>query len=368
MAEIAAASLMNEIDMNVYLGSSTEKATFDVSAGQMVFDNAELHMGDDDAIEFGDTSGGDAFIEWEGTNNFLMLGFAGVGGFAFDDSAITGFTAATDTAGKDVFAETQDAGGTATAGRAGGSFRFTAGTGSAGATAVAGGEGGGCVVLGGEGGAASGTAAAGKSGILTLQVRPGGAHTGGGASGAGGAGGALSLTGGVGGATSNVGSDNGGAGTAVSVTCGAGGLASAGTGDGGAGGDLTLTAGAGGTSSGGVAGAPGDVVVGAGVFRQSVQTILMNDTTVTLTLVPGTPTGTLLTGNVLYVDAEGNTETLKLPPEADCTGLQLTVVNTGGETINIHNDADSLIVANETANTAIVACDGTTWRGLVGIP
>jgi len=54
-----------DMDCKVFLGASTDFATFDVSAGHVVFDNAEINMGDNDEIEFGD--GPDAQIQWDGT-------------------------------------------------------------------------------------------------------------------------------------------------------------------------------------------------------------------------------------------------------------------------------------------------------------
>jgi hypothetical protein len=262
-------------------------------------------------------------------------------------------------------------GGTSLGGASGigGAIGLTAGTGAAGAAAIVAGAGGAVAVATGPGGGASGTVAAGASGGLTLASAAGGAHTGGGATGAGGAGGAVALTAGAGGATSNVGASNGGNGASVTITGGVGGLASAGTGDGGAGGDITLTPGSGGTSAGAVAGAPGKVTVTTGLVHFSVQTLAMGDNPITMTLVPGTPTGTLLTGNILYADAEsGGTENLLLPHEADATGVFLVIVNTGGETINVQTDAGGGLYTLETANTAYMTCDGTAWLGTVGIP
>ena len=105
------------------------------------------------------------------------------------------------------------------------------------------------------------------------------------------------------------------------------------------------------------------------LLKLNVQTIAMDDAAVTLIVAGDNSSGTLLTGNILYVDAEsGSSENLDLPAEDDCEGLFLMVVNTGGETINIRNDAAGAVLTLETANTAIVVCDGTTWRGIVGVP
>jgi len=54
-----------DMDLKIFLGASTDFATFDNSAGHLVFDNAEINMGDSDEIEFGD--GQDVAIQWDGT-------------------------------------------------------------------------------------------------------------------------------------------------------------------------------------------------------------------------------------------------------------------------------------------------------------
>lgn len=286
-----------------------------------------------------------------------------------DNAAISAFAGATDTAGNDVYVETEDAGGTATAARTGGLYSLKTGDGSGGASAVIAGAGGAMSLLGGDGGAQTGTVAGGAGGAHTVQSGAGGANTGAGGSGVGGAGGAVAVTGSAGGATNNTGTDNAGDGGAVTITSGIGGAATgAGDSDGGAGGDITLAPGGGGASSNGAAGAPGDVVITTGVLRFAVQTIAMGDNPLTLTLVPGTPAGTLLVGNILYADAEGNTENLLLPPEADCAGLFLIIENTGGETIEVQNSGGGSVVTLETTNVAYCVCDGTAWTGSVGIP
>ncbi len=281
-------------------------------------------------------------------------------------AAITGYAATADGAGQDVYCETEDAGATATAARVGGLLYQKTGDGSAGAAAVIAGAGGAMSHVTGAGGAASGTAAGGAGGAYTDQAGVGGAHTGGGATGAGGAGGANSLIAGAGGATSNVGSDNGGAGGDVAITAGVGGLASAGTGDGGAGGTITLTPGGIGTSAGGIDGNPGKVQIGAGLVHYTpAQVIAMGDNPLTLTLVDGTPTGTLLTSNILSVDAESSgTENLLLPPEADCNGVVLWIRNTGGESIVLQDDAAGTIATIATAESAYAFCDGVAWQAL----
>uniref|UniRef100_A0A6M3K1M8 Uncharacterized protein n=1 Tax=viral metagenome TaxID=1070528 RepID=A0A6M3K1M8_9ZZZZ len=261
-------------------------------------------------------------IDTNGTGNLtLMLGGDEV--IRINDAGIT-FAAAADTAGHAVYLQTEDGGadGGAGTGRAGAAMEVRTGDGSASATAA--------------------------------QV--------------GGAGGAMTLVSGAG-LTGNT-TGNGGVGGAIAVTAGAGGDSGAGAGVGGTGGSIVLTAGAGGGAGGGVAGAPGSVQIAAGTFKLVVQTIDMADATVTLTLVPGTPTGTLLTGNILYVDPNSGqaSEDLLLPPEGDCTGLLLVVANTGGESIVVKNDFNDVLYTLETLNTAYMVCDGTTWRGTVGVP
>jgi hypothetical protein len=108
------------------------------------------------------------------------------------------------------------------------------------------------------------------------------------------------------------------------------------------------------------------VKVGAGLLHfVNAQTIDMADAQVALTLVPGTPSGTLVTSNHLAVDANsGATEDLLLPPEADCNGLVLHIANTGGEDIVVKEDSDSTTICTiSTTECATVMCDGTTWRG-----
>jgi len=219
----------------------------------------------------------------------LTVQFGGVDWLQMDEAAISSFAAEDDAAGHAVYIESEDGGvdgGTASTGMVGGAVSLKTGDGSAAVTTNA----------------------------------------------VGGAGGALSLITGIG--LTGDGTGNGGVGGAVAITAGAGGDSGAGAGVGGTGGTITLTAGAGGGAGGGTAGAPGKVDIAAGLLHMGVQTIDMNDTTVVTTLVPGTPTGTLITGNIMYVDANGaGAEILKLPHEADADGVLLVVVNTGGETI-----------------------------------
>jgi hypothetical protein len=165
---------------------------------------------------------------------------------------------------------------------------------------------------------------------------------------------------------------NGVAGGGYTLTAGsgaAGGAHTAANPTGGNGGSITLTPGTGGAAGSGgtgVAGDPGKVKLGAGCLHfTSAQVIDMADTQVVLTLNPGTPVGTTITSNMLFVDANSSgTEDLLLPPEADCNGLFLMVVNTGGEDIVVKEDSDTTTIATvSTAESAIFTCNGTLWAG-----
>lgn len=250
----------------------------------------------------------------------LTIQIGGVDWLQMDEAAIASFAAATDTAGHAVYFETEDGGvdgGTASTGQAGGLYTFKTGDGSAAVTTGA----------------------------------------------VGGAGGALTLITGIGNTGETAG--NGGAGGALDLTAGAGGSSGAGAGVGGTGGSITLTAGAGGGAGGGTAGAPGKVKIATGTLQHTnAQSIAMGDAAVTLTLVPGTPTGTLLTSNVIWVDAESTgTENLLLPPEADCNGLVLYIYNFGGETVNVQDDAGGGVDNILTTEVGVFFCNGTAWKG-----
>jgi hypothetical protein len=217
-------------------------------------------------------------------NSTAMLTFqiGAVDILGLDDSAIT-LAAATDTAGQDLYIQTEDAGGTATAARVGGLLELRTGDGSAGASAVVAGAGGALNFASGAGGAQTGTVATGQGGEIDLTSGAGGASSGAGGAGSdaaagglidlnagaggataatdagahAGAGGAIELTGGAGGIQSGAGGGNGGAGGAITLLAGAGASGTADDGDGGA---ATLTGGA----SGGADGAGGAATVTAG--------------------------------------------------------------------------------------------------------
>lgn len=57
-----------DCDVKVFLGAATDFVLFDIGNGQVTLDNAELNLGDNDELEFGDASGGDVSIAWDATN------------------------------------------------------------------------------------------------------------------------------------------------------------------------------------------------------------------------------------------------------------------------------------------------------------
>lgn len=251
----------------------------------------------------------------------LTIQIGGVDWLQMDEAAIASFAAATDTVGHAVYLETEDGGvdgGTASTGQAGALYSFKTGEGSVAVTTGA----------------------------------------------VGGAGGALTLATGVGNTGETAG--HGGVGGAFNITAGAGGASGAGAGVGGTGGTITITAGAGGGAGGGTAGAPGKVKIAAGTLQHTnAQSIAMSDAAVTLTLVPGTPTGTLLTSNVIWVDPESSgTENLLLPPEGDCNGLVLYIYNFGGESVVVQDDAGGAVDTILTTEVGVCFCNGTAWKGV----
>lgn len=101
-------------------------------------------------------------------------------------------------------------------------------------------------------------------------------------------------------------------------------------------------------------------------FKQ--QAIDMADAAHTL-IVTGTAASaqTRIESNVLYVDANSSgTEDLTLPAEASSTGLLLFIYNSGGESIVVKNDGAATICTIATVKGAVLFCDGTTWRSILG--
>ena len=57
-----------DFDVKVFLGATTDFALFDVGNGQLTLDSAELNLGDDDELEFGDATDGDVRVRWDNTD------------------------------------------------------------------------------------------------------------------------------------------------------------------------------------------------------------------------------------------------------------------------------------------------------------
>lgn len=160
--------------------------------------------------------------------NVIGTALGGVAALALGVAAPT-IAAATDTAGTDVYEYLADAGATATAARAGGSYYKKAGAGSVGTTTVNGGAGGAITETAGAGGAktGTGTANAGAGGGNYQVGGAGGANASTNAGSTAGAGGVSVLIGGAGGdATAGAIAGNGGP---VKLQPGAAGAASGGS-------------------------------------------------------------------------------------------------------------------------------------------
>ncbi len=78
---------------------------------------------------------------------------------------------------------------------------------------------------------------------------------------------------------------------------------------------------------------------------------------------------TLASTAVVTFDPDGAVRNLDLPAEADCTGIVLYINNAGvvTEIITIRDDAAATICTPDGAESAVVWCDGVSWRGLVGV-
>jgi hypothetical protein len=89
-----------------------------------------------------------------------------------------------------------------------------------------------------------------------------------------------------------------------------------------------------------------------------------------LTLIYGTAGAAQakVTSNILLVDPNsgGASEILTLPPVATSTGVELMIINTGGEGIVIKDVAANTIITLDTAQHGKVVCDGTNWYGFMG--
>ncbi len=279
------------ITENAYLSGVTAGTAADSKALVLDADGSVVH-------------GGDLRI---GSTDPMTLALNAVDALQLDNAAISGFAAETDTAGNGVYIETEDAGATPTAARAGGLLNLKTGDGASAANAVA----------------------CGAGGALSIISGAGGANTGGATGQVGGAGGAFALTAGAGGDTDSTGAHAAGAGGAITITAGAGGAASAGSGDGGAGGKINLVPGAGGASSGGTAGAEGLVNITGGISVLQLGTTVQPGSTVgtdylSMKSTGTAPTGTGANAGHLYADFETDDDELFFLTGTGGTANQLT--------------------------------------------
>jgi hypothetical protein len=65
-----------------------------------------------------------------------------------------------------------------------------------------------------------------------------------------------------------------------------------------------------------------------------------------------------------FLDAGGTARAIELPAE-DGTNHLFVIVNTGGESLTVNNDAAAEIVVVATAKAGIIFGDGTQWIGFV---
>lgn len=61
-----------DIDFEVFMGATSKYVLFDNSAAIVYFEDTDLHLGDNDAIEFGDAAGGDVTVAWNATNLAIL--------------------------------------------------------------------------------------------------------------------------------------------------------------------------------------------------------------------------------------------------------------------------------------------------------
>jgi hypothetical protein len=72
--------------------------------------------------------------------------------------------------------------------------------------------------------------------------------------------------------------------------------------------------------------------------------------------------------NFFTFDPGGAARNLILPAEADCAGIILFVHNASDDTeiLTIQDDTPATVCTPTEDETAVVACDGVSWYGLVG--
>lgn len=72
--------------------------------------------------------------------------------------------------------------------------------------------------------------------------------------------------------------------------------------------------------------------------------------------------------NMFTFDPGGGARNVDLPAEADNAGITLFIHNAAdaAEVITIRDDGGGTVCTPTQAESAIVFCDGVSWRGLVG--
>lgn len=94
----------------------------------------------------------------------------------------------------------------------------------------------------------------------------------------------------------------------------------------------------------------------------------MADAAHTLVLGTAGAAQTKLTSNIVLVDPNsgGASENFQLPAAASCAGLELTIINTGGEGIVVQGEAAATVITLDTAQHGKVVSSGTAWYGFMG--
>lgn len=82
----------------------------------------------------------------------------------------------------------------------------------------------------------------------------------------------------------------------------------------------------------------------------------------------GTKVLTTTDPTIQHLDPGGAARNVDLPAEADSIGLVFIIANEAdaAEIITVRNDAAGTIVTPTQGESAIVWCDGVSWRGIVG--
>ena len=103
------------------------------------------------------------------------------------------------------------------------------------------------------------------------------------------------------------------------------------------------------------------------IFINGVDTLAIS--TATMGALGATDESTMAFGDkvIQYLDPSGASRTVALPPEQE--GMLYMVVNTAdaAEDLIVKEDSGTTTIATVAQNEmALLACDGTTWRGIVG--